>query len=311
MADIITVTLNPALDKAVALGKLNVGGLNRVKGIRSDPGGKGINVARVLKQLGADVTAAGLIGGVQGELILKKLEEAGISSEFLKVDGETRVNLKIFEEETGEVTEINESGFFVTKEELNEFGILLSSILQDASFLVLSGSIPLGVNYKIYREYISMSNAKGVKAVLDADGQALEEGIKAVPYALKPNIKELEALFGYEMGDDKDILSAAKELISTGISMVIVSKGAEGAVVVDCKEAFRTYPFAINPISATGSGDSMVAALVYACLNKMSLYELSKWITAAGTITASKPGTQLCSLDEIRQSYNRIKIEKL
>ena len=307
---VVTVTLNPALDKTVTIGKFNLGGLNRVTDLRIDAGGKGINVAKVLNRFETGVVATGLIAGAQGEILLSLLEKEKIEAQFLKISGDTRTNLKIVEEATNVTTEVNEAGFYVSSEELNRFKEKLSSLLENASFFVLSGSLPGGVEEDIYSHLIQLARSKGVKTILDADGSALEAGVKAAPYAVKPNLHELEKLSGRKMSDTRDIVQAAKTLQEQGVEIVAVSMGAEGALIMDRKEVLRVKTFPITPMSTVAAGDSMVAALVFSFLNGYPLKKTAKLITAAGTITASKPGTQVCSLEEVLQSIEDVQIEE-
>ncbi|WP_026486583.1 1-phosphofructokinase [Caldanaerobius polysaccharolyticus] len=308
---VLTVTLNPALDKTIVVEKFNVGGLNRVQSMRIDAGGKGINVARVLKKFNINVLATGLIAGVQGQLLLEYLEKDGIKNDFLKEHGNTRTNLKIIDKHSNLVTEINEMGFSVSTEVLNEFKEKYTRLIKQAMFVVISGSLPPGIDNGIYYELIEIARKEGVKAILDADGEVLAEGIKALPFAIKPNIFELEMLFGKKLTDDRDIVNAAKSLLDKGIKIVIVSMGADGAIVLDEKEVYRVKSYEIDRKSATGAGDSMVAALVYCLLNGYSLFEIARWTTAAGTITASKPGTEVCSFKEVQEVLDKIQVERI
>lgn len=311
MKKVITITLNPALDKTVTIEKLNKGGLNRVNDLRIDAGGKGINVAKVLSRFGVEVLATGLIAGSQGQTLLSLLEEEKIHAQFLRIPGDTRTNLKVVEEVSNITTEINEPGFTVRAGELEQFTNKLSGLLEDASFLVLSGSLPGGVDENIYSEFIKLARSKGVKTVLDADGAALQEGIKAGPYAVKPNIHELEKLVGRKLPDDGEIVKAAQELQQQGVEIVAVSMGADGALLMDRKEVLRIKTFDITPMSTVAAGDSMVAALVYSLQKEFSLEQTAKWISAAGTITASKPGTQVCSFEEVRQSIGLVRVKAI
>lgn len=308
---VVTVTLNPALDKTVTVSSLKTGGLNRVKDIRMDAGGKGINVAKVLKKFEVDVLAAGLIAGFQGQLLLEYLEAEGIKTSFLKIPGETRTNLKIVEEKTKITTEVNEAGFLVTQEDLKRFSDNLLHLMDQTCILVLSGSLPPGVPETIYKDYIEIANAKGIKTILDADGKALEEGIKALPFAIKPNIHELENLAGCKLLEEKDVVLAGRHLIEKGINLVVISMGSEGAIVLNDKETYQVKTFPIKRESTVGAGDSMVATLAYALLNNKPLEEIAKWITTAGTITASKPGTQVCTLAEVQQSLHQVHAFKI
>lgn len=308
---VITLTLNPALDKTVTLPRLEIGGLNRVREIRLDPGGKGINVAKVLRKFGMDVTAAGLIAGDQGRFIMRQLQREGIAAEFLEVDGETRTNLKIVDEETNITTEINESGFEISPENVSLLKQKLARLLEQASVLVIGGSLPPGVPVDIYRDYIQMANEMGVKTILDADGSAFKAGIEAAPFAVKPNVHELEEWVQQSLSTDEMIVAAGKKLMEKGISIVVISMGSKGSIVLNQTEVYRVLPISITPQSTVGAGDSMVAALVYSILTAKPLEETAKWVTTAGTVTASKPGTQVCTLPEVRESVNRVHALKI
>jgi 1-phosphofructokinase len=303
---IITVTLNPALDKTLILPHLHIGALNRVQHVRLDPGGKGINVARVLKNFDVDCKATGLIAGTQGRQLLIRLEEEEMQVDFYEVHGETRTNLKIVDEQMKITTEINELGFDIRLTDLNDFQKKLSTLVHSNSMVVLGGSLPLGAPDHIYRDYIEMVNEIGAKVILDADGPALEEGIKAKPFAIKPNIYELEQLVGHSFESEEAIVSAGKHLVESGISIVLISMGAQGSIVLNENEAYRVKPFPIKPESTVGAGDSMVAALVYSLLTNKSLEETAVWTTTAGTITASKPGTQVCTLSEVKGHVSQV-----
>lgn len=307
---VVTITLNPALDKTVTINKLNHGRLNRASSIRIDAGGKGINVAKVLTGFKVDTIAAGLISGRQGQTLLELLSEEKIKARFLDVQGDTRTNLKIIEEETNVTTEINEAGFYVDDSDMQLFQDRLSELMENASFLVLSGSLPKGVREEAYSDYIKLAASRGVKTILDADGPALQKGIEAAPYAVKPNLCELERLFGRKMSDDTDIVNAGRTLLQRGIEIVAVSMGAEGAILMNSEEILRIKTFPIIPVSTVAAGDSMVAAMVFSLLKGYSLKQTAKWITAAGTITASKPGTQVCTLEEVRKSVERVEVRR-
>ena len=308
---VVTVTLNPAIDKTVIVDKLQIGGLNRVQSVRMDPGGKGINVARVLHQFGIPVTAAGLIAGAQGQTLLQYLALERITANFLTISGETRTNLKVVDASSNITTEINEAGFAVREKEINNFKIQLAKLLEDASFLVLSGSLPPQVEYGIYRELTAIAKSKNVKTILDADDEALCAGIQAAPFAIKPNIHELGKLAGREMADDQDIIHAARKIMERGIELIIVSMGAQGAIIMNKQENYRVRTGSIVPQSTVGAGDSMVAVLAYSLLNQYSLAETAQWVTAAGSITASKPGTQVCSLVEVQQFLHKVQVERM
>lgn len=310
-AKVLTVTLNPSIDKTITVEKFVPYGLNRVLKTRQDPGGKGINVAKVLKNFGVDVTVFGLIAGSQGKLLADFLNRAEIETDFLQIPGETRTNLKIFDESINKMTEINETGFQVTPEILDSFRNKFKESIRGAAMVVLSGSLPPGIPDGFYAECIAVAKSEGIKTVLDADAGALAEGIKAVPYAVKPNIHELELLNGRHFANSNEVVDAVKELINTGIEIVIVSMGADGAIVANKDEAYKVDSWDIAVKSATGAGDSMVGSLVYSLLRNDCLYEIAKITTAAGTITASKEGTQICTENEVLQSLENVTVKKI
>lgn len=310
-AKVLTVTLNPSIDKTITVEKFVPYGLNRVLKTRQDPGGKGINVAKVLKNFGVDVTVFGLIAGSQGKHLTDFLNRAEIETDFLQIPGETRTNLKIFDESINKMTEINESGFQVTPEILDSFRNKFKESIRGAAMVVLSGSLPPGIPDDFYAECIAVAKSEGIKTVLDADAGALAEGIKAVPYAVKPNIHELELLNGRHFTNSNEVVDAVKALINTGIEIAIVSMGADGAIVANKDEAYKVDSWDIPVKSATGAGDSMVGSLVYSLLKNDSLYEIAKITTAAGTITASKEGTQICTENEVLQSLENVTVKKI
>jgi len=305
---ILTVTLNPAVDKTVTVKQLVVAGLNRIQDVRIDAGGKGINVAKVLRRFEADVQAWGLKAGHQGRVIEEKLREYGITSHFLEAEGQTRINLKVVDETSMQTTELNEPGFMPSEALIEQFVTELKEQLAETGMLVLGGSLPPGVPSDFYKRLIEIANAAGVPVILDADGEALAHGIEAAPYALKPNIHELEALFGETFDTDERLTAAARKLLDKGIRVVIVSMGAEGSLIVNADQAIRAMPFKIIPQSTVGAGDSMVAAMAYCFLNGMSLEETARWTTAAGSVTASKPGTDVCTLAEVREKLKLVEL---
>ncbi|CAM2974894.1 1-phosphofructokinase [Paenibacillus sediminis] len=306
---VITVTLNPALDKTITLETLQVGGLNRVQEIRIDPGGKGINVAKVLRRFGENVIATGFNGGYQGKQLLNHLDELMINHSFIPVEGETRINLKIVDNHNRMTTEVNERGFEIADNDVVQFLNQMDTLLDEASVLVVGGSLPLGASPDIYRDLIHKAKSKNVKTILDADGEALLSGLKAVPFAIKPNIYELEQLFNMKLETDTDIIHAAQKLLDQGVKWVIVSMGGDGSIFISDKEIIRARPFPIVPKSTVGAGDSMVAAIASCLVHGRSLHDTARWATAAGTLTAAEPGTEVCRLPKVIANLQNVKIE--
>ncbi|MDR3645683.1 MAG: 1-phosphofructokinase [Clostridia bacterium] len=308
MHTVVTVTLNPCVDKTAVIDRLMPYELNRVRESRVDPAGKGINVAHILQSAGVDVLACGFIAGQQGEYILEATRKEDIPTDFLKVAGETRVNLKLLDASVQKITEINEPGFFVPAESVDLFLSRFDSLTKGVSLVVLSGSLPPGVPDTVYRDCIRIARGNGARAILDADGGAFARGVEARPFAVKPNTRELERLVGRSLDSLPAVYTAACGLIEKGTKLVIVSMGGDGALIMDENQAFRAQPWAVEVKSPTGAGDSMVAALAFALLRGMPLESVARLSTAAGSFTASLPGTTLCRMEDAARFAEKVKI---
>lgn len=308
---VIAVAMNPSIDKTILLSKLTPYGLNRASGTRLDPGGKGINVGRVLHSFGVDVTVLGMMAGRQGDALLELLKSSGLDCDFLKVEGETRTNYKLYDESAGKVTEINEPGFEVAPEQVSIFLEKLETMSAQAEIVVLSGSLPPGIPVDFYGNCTEIAKRKGAKVLLDADGLALTEGLKALPYAVKPNLKELGTIFRQEFSNYRQVGEAARKLIDRGIEIVIASMGPDGAVYANRDELFKADSWNISVRSTVGAGDAMVATLACSILKQDSLHEIARLTTAASTITVSKDGTQFCSFEEVLKSAGKVNVRSL
>lgn len=307
---ILTVTMNPCIDKTMTVSGFMYGGLNRVKDIRTDAGGKGINVSKVLYHFGADQIACGLIAGKQGQEIADYLDRVGIRHSFIQTEGEVRTNYKIVDSDTKVTTEINEPGFYVTEDVVECCVNHIMKLLPDTEVMILAGSIPSGVSENIYKRLIEAARPYDVKVILDADGNKLLLGLEAIPYAIKPNLFEFEQLLGTTLDSQDKIVEAARKYIEKGIGLVVISMGADGALFVDAQEAYRAIPFEIECKSTVGAGDSMVAAVAYGLQQGYDLETIARFATAAGSVTASKEGTEVCMLEEVVQKASCVQIIK-
>lgn len=309
--NIITVTLNPCIDKTLDLQSLISGGLNRVQSVRADAGGKGVNVAKVLANFGADVLAVGLAGEEGYEKFIQDLDDNGIPNLFFKIPGAIRTNYKLRNNSTGDITEVNEPGPQVTENALNQFLAELRNLMPKTSILILSGSMPPGTPADFYGKLIHLANEFSVTVITDADDKPLREAVKERPFAIKPNLFELKQLCGCHIDSDEEVLSCARKLLEQGIGLVMVSMGARGALYVTDKAAFRTTPPEIKCVSATSAGDSMVAAAAYALKQHMSTEELAGFCTAAGTATATCPGSAVCTMEMAEEMKKQIEVVKI
>jgi 1-phosphofructokinase len=310
-ASIVTVTMNPALDKMITVDNFNVGKLNRAKSVRLDPGGKGINVSKALSTYGVRQVATGILGGHVGSLVSSMLKEYGINQNFLFITGQTRVNVKILDKSTGSITEVNEQGPEINYETLEEFFNKLKKLVKSADMLVLSGSLPVSIPSCFYTTCIQMAEKMNVRTIIDTDGEALKQSIQSKPYAIKPNVYELEQIAERPLNSIEDIAAEAERLIKNGIRLVLVSLGSSGSILCYRDRIYKAEPMAVEVRSTVASGDAMVAALAYCIWMDLDPAETAKIATAAGCLTASKEGSEMASWDEIRQAYSNISIKEL
>ncbi|MDE7353870.1 MAG: 1-phosphofructokinase [Acetatifactor sp.] len=262
---ILTVTLNPAVDRTCRMESLEPGRVNRIKSVHSVAGGKGINVARVLRSFHMPAAGAGFLGGPGGRFIQNSMEEAGIECHFTKIRGETRTNTNILGED-GAVTELLEPGPPVTEKELAQFRKQFSGCLERCGTVVLSGSAPEGVPEDIYRQLIEECHAAGRRVLLDTSGELLREGAKALPDLVKPNRKELEYLAGRELPSREELLKEARGLVRSGVRRVVVSLGEEGLLYVDREQELYQPAKRVAAVNTVGCGDTVTASFCMSLL---------------------------------------------
>lgn len=293
---IYTVTLNPALDKTVEIPNFALGNVNRITAFRTDPGGKGINVSKVIDQLGGVSTALGILGGSTGQAIADKLAQIGLTCDFLTVQAETRTNLKIIDPVNHTNTDINEPGFEITEELLDTLLHKLTQRIKAGDIVVLSGSLPKGAPINTYGKWIRHCTEAGAKVFLDADGAALTEGLKAKPFLVKPNHDELSRLVGKTLSHREELISAAMALLAAGVDKVVVSMGSDGALYVTREETIYSEGLKVTVGSTVGAGDSVVAALAVAEERGLTLEDTVILSTAAGAANVMCSGTQAAEL---------------
>jgi len=308
---ILTVTLNPALDKIIILDNLKVGKLNRVKETTVLAGGKGINVSEVLTELKVENKALGIVGGNNGRTITSMLENRGVNSDFIWSDFETRQNLKIKEKETNRETEINEAGR-VSEENVNDFIVLFEKSVKKNKTFVLSGSLPAGVDKDIYAVLIEKAKEKEARVILDSSGEEFKLALKKAPYLVKPNLEELENLLGRKIHSNDDLKRGAKYLLDQGVSVVMISLGEKGAFIASESEGYRIYTPQVKVSQTTvGAGDTMVAGLAAEIDNDQGLKETG--IFAAALATAFVESGSISKIDDqlIERIKNSTKVEKI
>ncbi len=307
---ILTVTLNPAVDKTYTTGALMLGQVNRMRTANNIAGGKGINVAKILRQYGYDVMVTGFLGGYTGQFIEGCMKEIHAKCRFTHVAGETRSSINVIAED-GYVTEILEPGPAVSAQELEQFMEEYRKAARECELIVMSGSVAKGISADIYRQLVDVGEKSGRRCILDTSGEALIHGIKASPFLIKPNQKELEYLVGHRLKDIGEIRDAAEKLRRTGIRHVLVSLGKKGLLSVTEKAALWAKAPAVKTVNTVGSGDSVVASYAMSMLkgeDDETALKRAAAISAAHTATLES-GDILLELAE--ELLEKVQIENI
>lgn len=293
-----TVTLNPAIDRTVTIPGFTLAAVNRVAASVDLPGGKGINVAAALAGEGRAVAALGFLGHDNADVFEAFFTARGIRDDCVRLPGATRVGIKVFDPLRRETTDINFPGLRPGATDLDALRARLAAL--SGGWCVLAGSLPPGVQAGIYREWVGMLRERGVRTGVDTSGAALAEVIKARPDFIKPNVHELESLVGRTLSGETAAITAAREIVAGGVRLVVVSRGAEGACFVTGGEVVVARPPVMPVRSTVGAGDAMVAGVVAAQADGLSLTETARLGTAfamrallrAGDDTGAAPGVE-------------------
>lgn len=307
---IVTVTLNPAIDQTLVLSKFVAGDTLRVKASRFDPGGKGINVSRVIRELGGESIAMGFAPGGLGRYLEQTLESQGIICDFIRTPGEMRTNITILDESKHLNTTISERGPNTPAEALEELQQRLKRILREGDWLVIAGSIPPPLPASVYGDVVREAKEIGVHVVIDADADALAAGVAELPEIVKGNRRELERLLDEHLGDEESTLAAAREVHERGVPLVVVTRGKNGAIAVG-ERTYRGIAPRVRAVSAVGSGDALLAGCVLTLSKGGTLVEALQLGIACGTAAVLTPGTELCHRREVDILRSRIRVEEI
>lgn len=307
---IYTVTLNPTLDITYVLDKIEYGEPLLAKRVIKTPGGKGINVSRALAQMRIDSVAMGLVGGYAGREFLDRLQEEGLILQMVRITNDTRSNVIVLGSSDGRELMIKAAGPPVRAEEAGRITELLFNIASAPEVLVLSGSLPPGVEDDTYRSIAAEGKARGSKVILDAAGRALELGIKARPHLIKPNRPELEELAGRELRGQPEIVEFCRSLIAEGIEIVVVSLGGDGALLITADTVLRGKVPHIQS-DTVGAGDSMVAGLVAGMSESLSLEDMFMKGLGFSVAAVLNEGPGLVDPEHYRKALPSISVEVL
>ena len=312
MPDIVTLTINPAIDIFVNVGRVEPTRKLRCSAPKRDPGGGGINVARVAHRLGSRVTAIYPTGGAIGKLLHRLVEREGIDSLVTPSHVETRENFTAYEETTGEQYRFVLPGSALHRAEWQAVLDKLTALPEKPKFVVASGSVPPGVPEDFFAHVAREAKQLGAQCVVDTSGPALKAALVQGVTLIKPNLVELSDLVGAALDNDGVRIAACRKLIAGGrVKAVALTLGDQGALLVTADEAFRAQPMAIEPVSAVGAGDSFLGGLVSALASGHSLQQAFRVAVAAASAAVLSPGTELCRADEVQRLLPEVKVSEL
>ena len=297
---VVTVTINPAVDKTYIVEQFTPGGLNRAVKILYNAGSKGINVARVLKQLNHSATVLGFVGGRDGSVLLSELAADGISEDLIRVEGNTRLNIKIMDLHTRQTTEVNEPGMPVTAKELEAFEEKYRGYVPKCRAVVISGSILPEMYKREYFDLVSIAKKAGKPVFLDCGGALLHAGMEGAPTYIKPNYREFCDMVGKRDLTREEIAEHAKRIIRQyGVEKVVVTCGRAGALGFSADEAYEVLPPDVEVLSTVGAGDAFLAGLCHGYLNGLNFKAQLVLATSFSNAKITKEGNDIPSLVEL------------
>jgi 1-phosphofructokinase family hexose kinase len=309
---ILVLAANAGLDRTYLVSNFTVGMYHQPRRFRVLPGGKGVNVARVLRQFGDEVIVTGFAGGHTGAALTSMLKAEGARTEFVRTAEESRICLNIVDETTRAQTQLDEVGPLVSPAELAQLSKQWSRLLPHAQMVVIAGSAPRGVPVDAYVDLIFTAKERRLPLVLDVREPYLSSAVQAGPTVLKPNLSELSTLVGSELSVPGGVVQASRDLLRYGVKMVLTSLGKQGAIAVTAEAGeWWAKPPATDAVSDVGSGDAMVAGLVHASASRTSLQTRLRWAVAAGTANASQFGAGLCDKAEVEKLVEGVQVQPL
>jgi 6-phosphofructokinase 2 len=312
MTSIITITLNPALDKSITVKSLVPEKKLKAENVKTEAGGGGVNVSRALHKLGLDSEAFYLAGGYTGREFTTLLEKEGVKGNAIEIKGDTRENFIVLDNDSGKQYRFGMDG---PKVEESEWLQVLERIKieNDIQWIVASGSLPPGMSTDFFKQLAALARQKKAKLIVDSSGQALIDVVREGVFMIKPNLGELAALHGAtENLSFEDAISAANKLIvANNCEMIAVSMGGEGALLITRDGQYHAKPPEVKVQSTVGAGDSMLAGLLYGLITGYSTIDMLRYGVAAGTAATLHPGTELCNKADTDRLYSLIAGKKI
>ena len=310
MKPIVTLTLNPAIDSSCQADEVRPVLKIRTTGERYDPGGGGINVARVIRELGGEALAVYLAGGLTGQALTRMIDAIGLQHRAVPIRGYTRVSHTVYERSSGQEYRFVPQGPEIHDDEWQTCLRELDGLEFD--YLVASGSLPRGVPDDFYARMAGMVSGKGARFVLDTSGEALKRALDAGVYLVKPNLREFESVVGRSLRDPAEQEAAAMQLIARGrAEIVTVSLGADGALLATGAGCRRLHAPKVKPRRTVGAGDSFVGAVTLGLAQGRTPEDAFALAVATGTATVLTMGTELCRREDVERIYRQIKAEQV
>jgi len=309
MTDVIALSMNPSIDLSTNIDQVVPIRKLRCASARRDPGGGGVNVARVIGRFGADVTAVYPTGGVTGQMLRRLVDREGIRSLAIDVRGETREDFTVVEKKTGNEFRFVLPGPRLTKREWRICLDAVAALRARAKFLVASGSLPPGVPKNFYAKVARLAKEMKLKMVLDTAGPALEMALKEGVYLIKPNLNELRELIGAPLKDQDAWIKAGRNLVlAKQTDVVALTLGDQGALLITRDQAWRAQALAVKAVSRVGAGDSFLGGLIWSLVSGHDLKDAFRYGNAAGSAALLAPGTALCHWEDTARLYRQVKV---
>jgi len=311
---ILTVTLNAAIDRTVAVPNFRLGHRHRAVESRTVAGGKGINVARALNLLGRPVIATGFVGGPTGRRVLEQLHEESVLTDFIRIAAETRINLAVIDPTSGEQTEINERGPAVSPEEVRKLFERIGYLAGGTKLCVLAGSVPPGAGDDLYARLIQDLTRRGVPVVLDAEGEAMLEGVRAGASMVTPNEAEAEELVGQEFADRGDLAQGLLELARLGAHEAAITR-PDGCVATvgegNSRRLLEVHTEPLEPVSTVGSGDAFLAGYAAARYEGRSPEDCLAYGVACGAESTQHFGAGTVDRNQVERLLGEVSVHDL
>ncbi len=313
---VVTITLNPALDLTGHLDLLSAGTVNLINNGSLQAAGKGVNVAKVLSDLGAKVTVTGFLGRSNQDLFCQLFAKMAAHDAFIRVDGATRINVKLVEQD-GRVSDINFPGIQICQQAIAEFELNLFELAQHHDWFVLAGSLPPGISPKQCANWIKKLQKMGKKVLFDSSRAALAAGLESQPWLIKPNDEELSELVGNTLSSTQDCQFAAEQLADKGIENIVVSLGERGVIWLDNNAPFvdrwiLSQPPKMKVVSTVGAGDTLVAGLCWGHMQpEWDRQQILSFATALSALAVSQVGVGVVNIKDVEQLQSQVTLQTL